>query len=359
MAVSPVIPARPLASYKMKNPLIFAATALFATSLHAHDASREMEQAAQRFLASLTSEQRSKALLGFSEASRTDWHYIPKARNGLSIKEMEPQQRLFAQALLATGLSQSGHAKAATIMSLESLLAVSEKGRSGAPLRDSEMYYVTIYGDPTAPAAWSWRFEGHHLSLNFTHAGDATPAMTPSFFGSNPAAIDDGHGGKTRVLEQEEDLGRKLVKSLDEGQKKLAILSAHAPSDILNTPGRNATKPEGISYSQLTPDQRQTLRWLLEEYLFRCRHDVAAEEIAKIERGGIEKLHFGWAGGLEPGEPHYYRIQAGSFVLEYDNTQNGANHVHSVWRDFEHDFGADLLKDHYEASHRQTPADAK
>jgi Protein of unknown function (DUF3500) len=175
--------------------------------------------------------------------------------------------------------------------------------------------------------------------------------MTPSFFGTNPGEVRTGARTGTRVLAVEEELGRTLVKALTEEQRKEAVILAEAPKEILDLPGRNDSTPQGLGQGKMTAEQTAMLVKLVKEYLFRCRPDVAAEDWAKIEKGGLEKLYFAWAGGFDRGQPHYYRVQGGHFVLEYDNTQNEANHVHSVWRDFDHDFGADLLAEHYKAGH--------
>jgi hypothetical protein len=335
----------------MSRPFLSAAILLssLAATVHAHDATAEMEQAANAFLSALSGEQKVKAVMNFAGEERADWHFIPRARKGLPIKEMTQEQRLLAQGLLATGLSHRGYNKAVTIMSLESILAAMEQGKG--PVRDPEMYYVSIFGEP-GKYPWGWRVEGHHLSLNFTAAGnEAAPSMTPSFFGTNPGEVKTGPRAGTRVLGVEEELGRSLVKSLSEEQRKKAIIMPEAPKDVLNVPGRNATKAEGIAWTDLNEQQRAKLMKLIREYVERNRPDVAAEDLKKVEAAGLDKLCFAWAGGLERGEPHYYRVQSGSFVLEYDNVQNGANHVHSVWRDFDHDFGADLLAEHIKASH--------
>jgi hypothetical protein len=225
-----------------------------------------------------------------------------------------------------------------------------EKDTTGK--RDLLKYYVSIFGTPGEKQPWAWRWEGHHQSFNYTSAAGMPPSMTPSFFGSNPGEVRQGGHKGLRVLGVEEDLGRALVKSLDDGQRKMAIILAEAPKEIFNDPKRpNPTKPEGLPVSKMTADQQAAVVKLIKTYLFRCRTDVAAEEFAKIEKAGIGNVHFGWAGGLEPGEPHYYRVQNTAFVLEYDNTQNGANHVHSIWRDFQNDFGLDLLKQHVSEGH--------
>ncbi len=323
--------------------------------LHAHEAADEMTAAAKNLLVALTPEQREKARFEFTDDERKNWHFIPRPRKGLPIKEMTQEQRLLAQALLATGLSNRGYAKAVSIMSLEGVLAILEQGKPNGPVRDPENYFVSIFGTPGGTDPWGWRVEGHHLSLNFTAAGNTSPSLTPSFFGTNPGEVKSGPRAGTRILAAEEDLGRALVTSLTEDQRKIALLPGNAPKDVLNDPKRvDPTKPEGIPQSQLKPEQTATLVKLVKEYLFSRRPDVATEQWDKIEKAGLANLHFAWAGELERGKPHYYRVQGGNFVLEYDNTQNDANHVHSLWRDFDHDFGMDLLKAHLDTAHPPT-----
>lgn len=324
---------------------------LLAAPLRAHESSAEMAAAANNLLVTLTPEQKAKASFEYPDEERKNWHFIPRVRKGLTFKEMTYEQRLLAQALLATGLSGRGYSKAVSIMSLEAVLAILEKDKVGGAVRDPENYFVSIFGKPGI-APWGWRLEGHHLSLNYAIPNNDLPVMTPSFFGTNPGDVKTGPRAGTRILGVEEDLGRALVKSLSQEQSKVAIVLPEAPKEIFNDPKRtDPTKPEGIPQNQLTADQSALLVKIIKEYLFRCRPDVAAEDFAKIEKAGLDKLHFTWAGGLELGQPHYYRVQGGNFILEYDNTQNDANHVHSIWRDFDHDFGGDLLKAHVESAH--------
>jgi hypothetical protein len=335
----------------MPRSLLLLILALASAPLaRSHDADAEMAAAATAFLAALSEDQKSKVTFDFAGKERTDWHFIPRTRKGLSLKEMSYEQRLLAHALLATGLSHRGYAKAVSIMSLEAILAELEKGRGGGAVRDPELYFVSIFGQP-GKEPWGWRVEGHHLALNFTAAGGPAPVMTPSFFGTNPGEVKEGPRAGTRILGAEEEKGRALVKSLTPEQRKKAIILAEAPKEILNVPGRNDTKPEGIAWADLDNAQREQLLGLIGEYVGRHRPDVAAQEMARLKAGEAGTLHFAWAGGLERGEPHYYRVQAGNFVLEYDNVQGGANHVHSVWRDFDREFGADLLAEHYKTAH--------
>jgi Protein of unknown function (DUF3500) len=310
------------------------------------EADAEMSAAATRFLAALRPEQRREVQLALDGRERADWHYVPRSRKGLPLKSMSPEQRQLAERLVATGLSRQGYDTAVTIIGLETVLAETD-----GPYRDPELYYLTIFGEPGTQQPWGWRFEGHHLSLNFTSPVTALPAATPSFFGSNPNQRRQGSGGE-RVLALEEDLARELVRSLDPTQRRLAILSPGAPPDILSGPGRELPAAAGIAYQRLGELQRAMLGRLIKVYLDRHRLDVAAAEWARIERAGLEAVRFAWAGGLERGQGHYYRVQGRTFVMEYDNTQDHANHIHTVWRDTERDFGADLLREHYLVSHR-------
>ena len=313
-------------------------------------AASEMAFAARDWLASLSPEQRARAVFPFEDAERRNWHFVPRARQGLSLKEMAPEQRLLAHALLSAGLSQRGYSKALAIMSLESVLAEIEKGQGA--LRDVEMYFLTLFGQPGGREPWGWRVEGHHLSLNFSSIGGHHLAAAPSFFGSNPARVQSGPRQGFRALPDEEDLARELVRSLDRRQRAVAVIAAQAPSEITNIPGREISEPPlGLPQSQMLPAQRALLERLIRVYLNRHHAAIAQAQWQKIEKAGLDKILFAWAGGLEAGQGHYYRVQGPGFVLEYDNTQGGANHVHSVWRDIGGDFGMDLLKEHYQRAH--------
>jgi len=320
-------------------------------SLHAHanPAAEEMAAAASKFLASLDSEQKAKVSFEFKADDRSDWHYIPKTRKGLTIKEMQPEQRQLAHALLASGLSQHGYSKATNIMSLEPVLHELEGAARKFP-RDPELYHFFVFGKPGAKDTWGWRVEGHHVSVNFTIVNGEFISSTPSFFGTNPAEIKQGPRRGLRVLAEEEDLGRQLVKSLSDEQKKVAIIETTAPKEIL-TEAKRKVKPlenAGIPGAKLTRPQSAALLKLIREYVSRNRPDVAGDDLKKIQKAGLDKIYFAWAGGLEHGEGHYYRVQGPTFLLEYDNTQNDNNHIHAVWRDFDNDFGEDLLLKHYQ-----------
>jgi hypothetical protein len=317
-------------------------------------AATEIAAAAQAWLDALTPAQRQTATFPLPDAERENWHYVPKGRAGLPLARMTEPQRRLARALLASGLSQRGLVQAEAVIALEGVLRAIEH----ADHRDETLYYFTVFGRPGDDKGWGWRIEGHHLSINFTIVGGHISA-TPNFVGANPAEVHiPGPQQGRRALAAEEDLGRALVKSLDETQRRDAIVSTRAPDDILTRNDRIARPagPAGLGYARLTPGQQAQFKSLVELYAGRLRPEVAAAELKRIEDDGWNRLSFAWAGGLEPGQGHYYRIQGPDFVIEYDNTQNNANHIHTVWRVFDGDFGRDLLKEHYQADHAPRPA---
>jgi hypothetical protein len=311
-----------------------------------------MQSAAQAFVKSLGPDQRAKAIFAFEDEQRFDWHFIPRSRKGIPVKELDPAQRQLANALLAAGLSQRGVTKATTIMSLDEVLREIEQGRG--PVRDPELYYFTLFGQPQSKTPWGWRVEGHHLSLNFTILNAQHVASTPLFMGANPAEVQHGPRKGLRTLVAEEDAARELVKSLDDKQRAQAVVSASAPNDILSGNSRKADPlpPAGLPAAQLSQPQADVLMKLLQEYAASMPADLAAARIEKLRSAGFGKIFFAWAGGVERGQAHYYRIQGPTFLVEYDNIQNNANHIHTVWRDFNGDFGLDVLALHHKNAHR-------
>jgi hypothetical protein len=321
---------------------------LASVSVRAHIGADEMADAATKFVAALDSAQKAKAQFDFKGNERENWHYIPKSRNGLPIKEMNPAQRKLAHVLLLSGLSHHGYDKATNIMGLEPVLYELEGAARKFP-RDPELYYFSIFGTPSAKGTWGWRVEGHHLSANFTIVNGEFVADTPSFMGTNPAEVRSGPRKGVRVLSEEEDFGRDLVQSLNSEQRKKAIFLEAAPKEIF-TEAKKHLEPldnTGIVCADLNQQQAAKLLRLIKAYVERNRPDLAKDDLQKIQQAGLEKVYFGWAGGIERGQGHYYRVQGPTFLLEYDNTQNDNNHIHAVWRDFKDDFGEDLLRKHY------------
>ena len=314
------------------------------------NSSTVMTQAAQHFLASLTAEQRAKAAFTFQEDERLNWHYIPKERKGLPLLEMTMAQKALAHALLSAGLSQQGYIKAVTIMSLDDVLRIMENDDGNR--RNPEKYYFSVFGEPSDTGTWGFRVEGHHLSQNFTVVNGKV-ADTPSFFGANPAEVREGPRKGLRTLAAEEDLGRDLMESLTPEEKKVAIVTPDAYKDILTEASRKAAlagQPSGLSAAKMTKKQFELLQTLISSYAQNVPEQLAQARMEQLKKAGTN-VFFAWAGVEERGGPHYYRIQTPTFLIEYDNTQNNANHIHSVWRDFNGDFGLDLLAEHYQASH--------
>jgi Protein of unknown function (DUF3500) len=316
-----------------------------------------MRTAATTFLASLTPEQRASAAFEFDSAERTRWNFIPPQafpRKGLTFKAMTEAQREKAHALLKTGLSQRGYMTAASIMELESTLGTIERTARGAGLnaesfpREPLEYYVSVFGTPAEKGAWGWRVEGHHVSLRFTIVNSNVDVGAPSFFGSNPAEVRDGPKKGLRLLAHEEDPARALVMALDASQRAKAVIQTTAFNDILtgNKVDISPLSPSGILAADLNPSQRQMLMQVVDAYTSAMAADIAADRMNRLTRAGVEKIAFAWAGELERGRKHYYRVQGPTFLIEFDNTQNDGNHIHSVWRDFNGDFGRDVLREH-------------
>lgn len=310
----------------------------------------EMADAARAFLASLSPELRTRANLAFDAPQRADWHYVPRAFHGVELGSLDGNQREQAMALLRSAMSERGAQEAEDIMALDGILRDIERGRGAR--RDPLAYAVAVFGTPgTEP--WGWRIEGHHLSLSFTGAGGTT-AVTPSFRGANPALVRGGARDGMRVLHLEEDLAFGLLASLDAGQRARAVVGAEAPADIQAVPGRSAATVDavGLPASAMTEAQRAMLEGLLRTYAEDLRPELAARELARIRAAGFERIRFAWMGGERPGLPHYYRVSGPTFVIELDNVQDGANHVHAAWRDRTRDLGEDLLGAHRATMHQ-------
>ncbi len=370
------------------------------TSRDARVVVERMAQAAANFLASLAPDQAQQARFPFDDdAERRRWFYTPNARNGLTLGQMDPNQQRQAHKLVASGLSVAAYVTASTIIGLENTLDRTEDWeREWYPERgrDPGKYFVSIFGEPGSGDAWGWRFEGHHVSLQNTIVDGRVITPTPTFFGADPAEINFVGPGVLRPLAGEEDLGRELYHALDPEQRAVASISPAAPPDIVQsnrpqvevgalpisapkmmslTPNpewqalmdsdlaklkisdvdyealRYAAEPKGLAASKLSGEQRSILTALVHQYTDRMPDEVAEIERAKVTGERLDAIHFAWAGGSERRQPHYYRLQGPRFLVEYDNTQRDVNHIHSVWRDPEGDFGADLLAQHYAQAH--------
>ncbi len=331
--------------------LLVLTLALAAPFVRAHEVATEMVAAATTFLGALSADQKKAATYPLTDKERENWNFVPIARNGLSFKNTSTSVQALGFALLRTGLSHTGVAKAQAIMQLELILKEQEKDVAGR--RDPTNYFVTIFGEPSANKSWGWRFEGHHMSFNFTVVDGKHVFFAPSFMGTNPAEVRSGPRKGERVLAADEDLGLALINSLDDAQKKKAIFAEKALTEVVTKNNKRVQPlaPVGISATDLTPPQREKLIALVKHYLNRFRPELAADANARIRTSGPDKITFAWAGGLDRTKQTYYRIQTPDYLIEFDNSQGGGNHIHSTVRDFKGDFGHDLLAEHYAKEH--------
>jgi hypothetical protein len=379
--------------------------ALVSSAQRTPTAAAAMTTAAARFLEALNAEQRKQATYPLESEEYLRWNFIPTEafpRNGLTLGAMNETQRKLAHDLLRSGLSVRGYETYTAIIALEDILRVVEGARAGggrpggggaapggaapggaspggaAPAgvapggaapggapgggrgggrggfeRDPNKYFFTVFGQPSATGNWGWRVEGHHISLHFLVAKGVVAASTPSFAGSNPAEVRDGAEKGKRVLASLEDPGRALVMALDDKQRTAAIINTTAPNEIVtnNTLDIKPLSPDGLKASAMTAAQRDLLTKVIDAYAGLMAPDVAAQRMARIKAAGFENIAFAWAGPVERGALHYYRVQGPTFLIEFDNTQNQGNHVHSIWRDFNGDFGRDLLREHIKTAH--------
>jgi hypothetical protein len=328
---------------------------VFASLARAHAPATDMYNAAQKFLGSLTADQKKAAVYPLTDKERENWFFTPVPRNGLTLKVMSDEQRSLGLALLRTGIGQRAIVRAEAIRSMELVLKELEKDNPPGR-RDPINYFITVFGTPSEKQSWGWRFEGHHLSFNFTVIDGSHVFFAPAFIGTNPGEVLAGPRKGERVLAEEDDLGLALINSLDETQRKTAIFTDKAPNEIVTSNKGHVTplSPVGIAAAQLTPTQRGKLVELIKVYTTRGRQEIADAAFADIEKAGLDQVTFAWAGALARGKATYYRIQGPTFLIEFDNSQNNANHIHTVFRDFKGDFGGgnDLLAEHYAKEHK-------
>lgn len=340
-----------------------------ALRLHAADprpgtavTAQALRTAAAAFLDTLTPEQRKLAVFPVDDPERKDWSNLPHTihpRKGISLGELSPEQRVKAHHLIQSGLSSQGYLKASGIMQLdEVLLHLSGQDKQEKPMFGLRHYWLSFLGEPSADQPWGWQLDGHHLALNFSLAGDGV-AMTPQFMGSDPHEVRAGLHAGWRVLGAEDDKGLALMRALRPQQQRRALISPKAPADVLTGPGKDKalSKPEGLPFSELDDEQKTLLLALVDEYVRNYRADLAREQLDRINKSGWKQVHFAWAGPVGPTEPYYYRIHGPTVLIEFDNNhppgrQDGPiNHIHSVFRDPQNDYGEDLLRRHLEESH--------
>jgi hypothetical protein len=316
--------------------LVMVAALVAAKSGEERTSGLRMAEAAQGFLAKLSPEQRAQATFGYNDPERLNWHYIPKPRKGIPLKALDPAARDAAREFIATGLSKEGYQQAVNVMSLDDVLYLLETDEWAArrTRRDPLNYYLSVFGTPGDQGQWGWRLEGHHLSLNFSVLDGRVVSSTPEFFGANPAQLDAGPGRSLRVLAPLEDTAREIVRTCTPDQMKIVLVGNKAPNDVWST---NKLQPilmpeVGLLASEMSKDQQALLRHLLAEYLKASPTDIRAERESQLEAAGFGKIRMAWWGSLNRNEKHAYRLQGPTFLVEYNDTQNNANHVHTVWR---------------------------
>ena len=308
-----------------------------------------MTKAATAFLSTLSDAQRKQASFDYSDKERLNWHYIPRVRKGLALRDLEGKALKSAEAFIASGLSEAGYDQTIRVMSLEEVLFILEtKGtrEERRERRHPKKYYLSVFGTPASTGTWGWRVEGHHISLNYVVQDGQIVSTTPEFFGANPGTIDAGVGRTLRVLAPEEDLARQILKLCTPEQESVAWLSKKAPNDLrgANVTQADATAPVGLPVSKMSGSQKKLMAELLSEYLQNMPASVEKERRADLDKAGLENVYFAWWGDAEQHKRHYYRVQGPTFLIEYNNTQNDANHVHSYWRNLAGDFNIPAKK---------------
>lgn len=327
---------------------------LLAQADQAPPSGQAMRDAATAFREALSTEQRAQASFEFTDPERLNWHFIPRPRKGLPLRDLEGNALKAAHKLIASGLSTSGYDQALSIMSLEEVLYLLESGDRAErrERRNPGKYYLSVFGTPSDTGKWGWRVEGHHLSLNYTLENGQVIGSTPEFFGSNPAFIDAGPGRSIRVLGTEEDLARQILKLCNAETVKVVHVDPKAPDDLRggnaqggpNTTQAETTPPVGLPAAKMNDDQKKLLGELLSEYLKNMPADISSKRRTRLTEAGFDNIYFAWWGDTERNERHQYRVQGPTFIIEYNNTQNNANHVHSFWRDLAGDFGIPVKK---------------
>jgi len=319
-------------------------------------AAGDIEAAVRAWLDGLDDAQRTKATFPFDTRDRFVWAYTPGTREGLALRDMRPEQRDAAQAIVRDSLSNRTAGEVASVIALETVLGEVERaaGRGGWQRRDPELYWFAVFGEPDPRKPWSWRVGGHHVAVHVTVADGEVIGTTPSFLGANPAVVPSGPQQGFRALGGEERFARSLLANLTPAERRAAVVSDRAPADILTGNAQRADPtdvPRGVRHADLQRLQQAELERLIRHYVDRARPDVADVQWERIVADGLGDVTFAWAGSEEPGRGHYYAVRGPRFLIEYDNTQNGANHIHAVWRDLDNDWGEDLLRAHLAGAH--------
>jgi hypothetical protein len=329
---------------------------VFSTCLIITGKTQGLVNKANAFIGLLDNAQKGKALFPFDTTERYRFHFVPQDdRKGISLNELNPAQLEAGMELLKACLSEATSKQVNEIRQLDLILKELEHRKPEDHFRDPGKYFISIFGIPAATTIWGWRFEGHHIAYHFSANKGRLVAGTPSFMGSNPARVLEGPAAGKVILKDETELGFALLHALSPEALQKAVIDTTAPADIITSNNRKAMidHPSGIKYNELTAVQQQMFLQLLNVYIHRYTKLFAEDMLQQIQKAGLENLWFSWAGYKEHviGHPYYYRIQGPTIIIEYDNTQNNANHIHTVIRDLSNDFGGDVLLEHYRAQH--------
>jgi hypothetical protein len=322
-------------------------------------AADRMARAVDDWLATLGPDQRALATFPFDTGERFVWAFTPGQREGLALRDMRPDQREAAMRIVAAAQSERGGREVAGVIALETILGTIERdqGRGNWLRRDPELYWWAVFGDPSGSGPWMWRVGGHHVAIHLTVADGTVVGSTPSFLGANPAVVPGGPTAGTRTLTGEELLARELLVGLSADERAMAVVDPVAPPEILTSNSARAdarSVPRGLRHADMESGSRMAFERLIRHYLGRAADDVARADWERAVADGLADTTFAWAGQAEPGRGHYYAVHGPRLLIEYDNTQNGANHIHAVWRDLVNDWGEDLLAAHYRSSHVTT-----
>lgn len=326
---------------------------------------KTIAKVADEFISTLNADEKATVQLVFEDSARTKWTNLPiglAARSGLRFGDLSEESKIKFHKILSTVMSSQGYLKTFAIMQVDDILheifeIQFQQGKVNAGSMefirklnwDYGNYYVAIAGNPATDVIWGLKFEGHHISLNLTVAGDEF-SMTPLFFGSDPAIVEVTQYAGLRPLSKEEDYGFWMINALNEEQKAKATLEGKVPGDIITSPDRPQwlTEFQGIKGADLTPEQKKILHYLIEEYVGNLEHEKAEKYLAVLHEKGMDEVYFAWIGSYEPMKAHYYIIHSPDFMIEYDNVGflDNANHIHTIWRENGNDFGEDILKKH-------------
>jgi hypothetical protein len=307
-------------------------------------------EATTRFIQSLTEEQQKQTLFPLESKERLDYKIVPFRVEGIKFKDLKPGQISLVNTIMNAGLSNQGYHKAASIIALdEYLVEIEEAAGASTRFHGTEKYNLAIFGEPSNEKSWAFRMHGHHLYISFTIADGKLYNAGPLYFGASPHNVTEGPRAGWHILSDEENLGRNIVLSLSPSQQKKAIYADKMPPGIITDmiiDLKGKIQTEGVGYSEMNATQQAAVKEMVMEHIYNIPRDQAHTRLDLVQKGGWENIRFAWAGSTKPGEKFFYIVQGPEFILEYCEVEMGSNHIHSVWRDTNGDFGRDILAEH-------------